>query len=80
MSLNLKGYLTLRCRSLMAVSLLLVCMTDVLAQKNVDTPNLSLENGNLQYWNQYIGGIYYDDAEGVYKYDDWNQVTNTQQI
>jgi gliding motility-associated-like protein len=50
------------------------------SQTNMDTPNLSLEAGNLAGWRQYLGAFYYDKGDGQYKYDDWTEVTVTPNI
>ena len=47
---------------------------------NIDTPNLSFENGNLSGWEQYTGGFYYDSATDEYKFQPWQKATNTNRI
>ncbi len=51
-----------------------------LSQTNIDTPNLSFETGTLAGWTQYLGGIYYDNGDGQYKYENWRQITSTPNI
>ena len=78
MSLIFKGC-NARCRwSLLTISVFVI--GNVFSQKNLDTPNLSFESGNLQYWEQYVGGIYLDNTDSLYKYEPWVQTTNTPQI
>ena len=78
MSLNLITgvFQTKTIRGVMVVGLLLNLL-DVFSQDtNIDTPNLSFETGDLSNWEQYTGGFYLDDTDSMYKYQQWNQVTN----
>ena len=45
---------------------------------NVDTPNLSLENGNFEGWELYEGRYSYEN--GSYEYGNWVQSPNTEKI
>lgn len=57
------------------------CLNNAFAQnENIDTPNLSFENGNLQNWQQYVGGFYFNPTDSTYYYDEWKEVTNNKQI
>ncbi len=47
---------------------------------NIDTPNLSFEKGNLSGWQQYVGGFYYDSVNDEYKFQPWQEVTNSNRI
>ena len=47
---------------------------------NIDTPNLSFENGNFNGWELYEGHFYYDTNDGTYKYDNWVESPNTDKI
>ena len=46
---------------------------------NIDTPNLSFENGNLSGWEMYTGEFYMK-ADSTYDYRNWQSVTNTPRI
>lgn len=61
--------------------LMLFSLNNIFAQnENIDTPNLSFEKGNLQNWQQYVGGFYLDPQDDSYHYDEWKEVRNTNQI
>ena len=52
---------------------------DVFSQDaNVDTPNLSLENGNFVGWKLYEGRYSYEN--GTYKYSNWVESPNSEKI
>lgn len=71
---------------LIGKSLLVVCMlmgsSRMYAQDtNLDTPNLSFENGSLEGWEQYLGGYYMDpNDDSTYKYTEWTPVINSENI
>ena len=73
MSLNLITgiFQTKTIKRVMIVGLLLNFL-DVFSQEtNIDTPNLSFEEGEPTHWELYTGGIYLDNTDSVYKYIDW---------
>ena len=47
---------------------------------NVGAPNLNLEEGSLAHWEQYIGGYYLDETDSTYKYQEWEEVEETNRI
>ncbi|MFT3753464.1 MAG: PKD domain-containing protein [Paludibacter sp.] len=49
----------------------------VKAQTNIDTPNLSFDDGSLNGWKLYFGDYYYDIASASYTYN-WTQKTPAQ--
>ncbi|MCQ2209390.1 MAG: PKD domain-containing protein [Paludibacteraceae bacterium] len=49
-----------------------------LDKPNVDTPNLSFENGNFEGWECYTGGFYFDTTDSTYKFENWNQVSGNE--
>lgn len=64
--------------------LTLICIDSVNSQVNIDTPNLSFENGSFTGWKTYTGEYYYDNVitsptYGSYTYN-WTAVTNTPRI
>ncbi|MBR4841309.1 MAG: gliding motility-associated C-terminal domain-containing protein [Paludibacteraceae bacterium] len=79
MALN-RGVLKMN-RHIFCFLLSFFCLNNIIAQeKNIDTPNLSFEKGNLSGWEQYTGGFYYDSVNDEYKFQPWQKVTNTNRI
>ena len=52
-------------------------VTFVSAQKNIDTPNLSFDDGSLNGWKLYTGDFYYDNVSASYLYN-WTPKTPAQ--
>lgn len=60
---------------------LLFNVVDLFSQDtNIDTPNLSFEEGDLTGWEQYTGGFFLDVTDSLYKYSDWTPARNTPRI
>lgn len=49
----------------------------VAQETNLDTPNLSFENGDFSGWERYEGKFIHDVTDSVYKYSDWKLVQGT---
>lgn len=49
-------------------------------ETNLDTPNLSFENGNFEGWELYEGRYFYDEESNTYLYDNWVEKPNTDKI
>lgn len=68
-------------RTVLLLLMSFLCLNSIWAQnENIDTPNLSFENGNLQYWKQYVGGFCFNPIDSTYYYEEWKEVTNNRQI
>ena len=82
MSLNLVTgkFQTKVIKRVMVAGLLLNSLNVFSQDTNIDSPNLSFEQGNLANWEQYTGGFYLDDSDSTYKFQPWQRVTNTPRI
>ena len=82
MSLNLITgmFQTKTIKGVMVIGLLLNFL-DVFSQDtNIDTPNLSFEEGEPTHWELYTGGIYLDNTDSMYKYTAWTPWTKNRTI
>lgn len=74
---NIQTYVVKR----LILIVLLFNVVDLFSQDtNIDTPNLSFEEGDLTGWEQYTGGFFLDVTDSSYKYSDWTLVRNTPRI
>lgn len=83
MCLNLKFIHKMSVKhNLLALMSLGIPMHIYAQETNIDTPNLSFENGNFENWKLSLGGIYAEvnGSDTTYHYDDWNVVNTTNQI
>lgn len=74
MSLNLIIGSTNKRKYWMAMLVPFIMMVSAYSQidrSNIDTPNLSFENGNFDGWECYTGGFYFDTTDSTYKFDTW---------
>lgn len=66
-------------KRMMTVGLLFHAINIFSQDTNVDTPNLSLENGNFEGWELYEGRYVYN-GNGTCSYDNWVESPNTDRI
>ena len=65
-------------KKILLLTLLLTLLSVFInAQINIDTPNLSFDDGSLKGWKLYTGDFYYDNVSASYLYN-WTQKTPAQ--
>lgn len=64
-------------KNLLLIVILSFSTAFISAQKNIDTPNLSFDDGSLNGWKLYTGDFYYDNVSASYLYN-WTPKTPAQ--